>query len=217
MRVTGPLSGTRIRGIEAAFRRRGFRRLAGVDEAGRGALAGPVVAAAVILKDGRPIPGVTDSKRLRQKQRELLYRRIEEEALAVGVGVVDVPTIEVRNILQASLLAMAQAVAALRISPDGILVDGRAVPEVNVPVFPIPQGDLACPSISAASIVAKVTRDRIMTTYHERYPRYGFDRHKGYGTALHLQFIAEHGISPIHRKTFSPVRQMPLNLATPGR
>lgn len=211
------MSDRRIGGIEAAFRRKGFRRLAGVDEAGRGALAGPVVAAAVILENGRPIPGVTDSKRLRHHQREILYRRIEEEALAVGVGVVDVSTIETRNILRATLLAMAQAVAALRICPDGTLVDGRAVPDVDGPVFPIPRGDLECPSISAASIVAKVTRDRIMATYHERYPRYGFDRHKGYGTALHLQFIAEHGISPIHRKTFNPVRQMRLQLPIPGR
>ncbi|MFQ5802846.1 MAG: ribonuclease HII [Candidatus Methylomirabilales bacterium] len=207
----------RKKGIEAAIRRKGFRRLAGVDEAGRGALAGPVVAAAVILKDGRPIPGVTDSKRLSQKQRELLYGRIEEEALAVGVGVVEVPTIEVRNILKATLLAMERAVANLKVSPHGVVVDGLAVPHVNLPVFPVPQGDLKCPSISAASIVAKVTRDRIMATYHQRYPRYGFDRHKGYGTTLHLRIIAEYGISPIHRKTFSPVRQMSLPLTTPGR
>lgn len=206
-----------MKGIERAIRRKGFRRLAGVDEAGRGALAGPVVAAAVILRGGRPIPGVTDSKRLRQNQREVLSRQIEEEALAVGVGVVEVPTIEVRNILKATLLAMERAVAALPISPDVVLVDGLAVPHVNVPVFPVPRGDLACPSISAASIIAKVTRDRIMASYHQTYPTYGFDRHKGYGTALHLRFIAEHGITPIHRKTFGPVRQMPLPLATPGR
>lgn len=211
------MSGKPITGIEGAIRRRGFRRLAGVDEAGRGALAGPVVAAAVMLNGGRPIPGVTDSKRLRPRQRESLYRRIAEEALAVGVGIVDVATIEVRNILRAALLAMEQAVAALGISPDGILVDGREVPEVNIPVFPVVRGDLECPSISAASIIAKVTRDRIMATYHETYPRYGFDRHKGYGTPLHLRFIAEHGISPIHRRTFGPVRQIPLPLATPER
>jgi ribonuclease HII len=206
-----------MKGIEAAIRRKGFRRLAGVDEAGRGALAGPVVAAAVILRDGRPIPGVTDSKRLSQKRRELLYKRIAEEALAVGVGIVEVVTIEVRNILQATLLAMERAVADLRVSPHGILVDGLAVPHVNVPAFPVPGGDLECPSISAASIIAKVSRDRIMATYHQRYPIYGFDQHKGYGTALHLRFIAEHGASPIHRKTFSPLRHMSLPLATPGR
>ena len=206
-----------MKGIEAAIRRKGFRRLAGVDEAGRGALAGPVVAAAVILRGGRPIPGVTDSKRLSQKRRELLYKRIAEEALAVGVGIVEVVTIEVRNILQATLLAMERAVADLRVSPHGILVDGLAVPHVNVPAFPVPGGDLECPSISAASIVAKVSRDRIMATYHQRYPTYGFDQHKGYGTAAHLRFIAEHGASPIHRKTFSPLRHMSLPLATPGR
>jgi len=172
---------------------------------------------AAILRDGRPIPGVTDSKRLSQKRRELLYKRIAEEALAVGVGIVEVVTIEVRNILQATLLAMEQAVADLRVSPHGILVDGLAVPHVNVPAFPVPGGDLECPSISAASIVAKVSRDRIMATYHQRYPTYGFDQHKGYGTAAHLRFIAEHGASPIHRKTFSPLRQMSLPVATPGR
>lgn len=206
-----------MKGIERAIRRKGFRRLAGVDEAGRGALAGPVVAAAVILRDGRPISGVTDSKRLSHKRRESLYRRIRAEALAVGVGVVEVHTIEVRNILQATLLAMERAVANLRLPPHGILVDGLAVPHVNVPVFAIPRGDLECPSIGAASIVAKVTRDRIMATYHQRYPTYGFDRHKGYGTALHLRFIAEHGVSPIHRKTFSPLRQMSLPVTTSRR
>jgi ribonuclease HII len=211
------LSSKRKKGIEAAIRRKGFRRLAGVDEAGRGALAGPVVAAAVMLRDGRPIPGVTDSKRLHQKRRELLYQRIAEEALAFAVGVVEVGTIELRNILQATLLAMERAVGDLQVSPDGILVDGLAVPHVNVPVFPVVRGDLECPSISAASIVAKVTRDRIMATYHQRYPTYGFDQHKGYGTALHLRFIAEHGVSPIHRKTFSPLRQMSLSLTTRGR
>lgn len=206
-----------MRGIEGAIRRKGFHRLAGVDEAGRGALAGPVVAAAVILKDGRPIVGVNDSKQLSPRRRELLYRRIREEALAVGVGVVNVPTIEARNILQATLLAMARAVVDLRVSPDGILVDGLAVPDVDIPVFPMARADRECPSVSAASVVAKVTRDRIMTDYHERYPAYGFDRHKGYGTDAHLQAIAEHGVSPIHRRTFSPVRQIRLPLILVGR
>lgn len=206
-----------MRGIERAIRRKGFQRLAGVDEAGRGALAGPVVAAAVILKDGRPIVGVNDSKQLSPRRRELLYRRIREEALAVGVGVVNVPTIEARNILQATLLAMARAVMDLRVSPDGILVDGLAVPDVDIPVFPMARADRECPSVSAASVVAKVTRDRIMTDYHERYPAYGFDRHKGYGTDAHLQAIAEHGVSPIHRRTFSPVRQIRLPLIAVGR
>lgn len=206
-----------MRGIERAIRRKGFQRLAGVDEAGRGALAGPVVAAAVILKDGRPIVGVNDSKQLSPRRRELLYRRILEEALAVGVGVVNVPTIEARNILQATLLAMARAVVDLRVSPDGILVDGLAVPDVDIPVFPMARADRECPSVSAASVVAKVTRDRIMTDYHARYPAYGFDRHKGYGTDAHLQAIAEHGVSPIHRRTFSPVRQIQLPLILVGR
>ena len=206
-----------MRGIERAIRRKGFQRLAGVDEAGRGALAGPVVAAAVILRDGRPIIGVNDSKRLSRRRREVLHGRIREEALAVGVGVVNVPTIEARNILQATLLAMAQAVVDLQVSPDGILVDGLAVPDVDIPAFPVAGGDRHCPSVAAASVVAKVTRDRIMTDYHERYPVYGFDRHKGYGTEAHLQAIAAHGISPIHRRTFSPVRQIRLPLALVGR
>jgi ribonuclease HII len=206
-----------MRGIERAIRRKGFQRLAGVDEAGRGALAGPVVAAAVILKDGRPIVGVNDSKQLSPRRREFLYRRIREEALAVGVGVVNVLTIEARNILQATLLAMARAVVDLRVSPDGILVDGLAVPDVDIPAFPVARADRECPSVAAASIVAKVTRDRIMTDYHQRYPAYGFDRHKGYGTDAHLQAIAEHGVSPIHRRTFSPVRQIRLPLIPVGR
>ncbi len=206
-----------MRGIERAIRRKGFLRLAGVDEAGRGALAGPVVAAAVILRDGRRIVGVTDSKRLSPRRRERLYGQIREEVLAVGVGVVDVSTIEARNILQATLLAMERAVVDLQVSPDGVLVDGLAVPNVDVPVFPVARGDLECPSVAAASIVAKVTRDRIMADYHARYPAYGFDRHKGYGTDAHLQAIAEHGLSPIHRRTFSPVRQIRLPLVPAER
>ncbi|MEE9172560.1 MAG: ribonuclease HII [candidate division NC10 bacterium] len=206
-----------MRGIEQAIRRKGFLRLAGVDEAGRGALAGPVVAAAVILRDGRRIVGVTDSKRLSPRRRERLYGQIREEVLAVGVGVVDVSTIEARNILQATLLAMERAVVDLQVSPDGVLVDGLAVPNVDVPVFPVARGDLECPSVAAASIVAKVTRDRIMADYHARYPAYGFDRHKGYGTDAHLQAIAEHGLSPIHRRTFSPVRQIRLPLVPAER
>ncbi|MFQ5883164.1 MAG: ribonuclease HII [Candidatus Methylomirabilales bacterium] len=206
-----------MRGIEGVVRQKGFLRLAGVDEAGRGALAGPVVAAAVILRNGQPIPGVTDSKRLSPERRQLLYGRIVEEALAVGVGVVGVSTIERRNILQAALVAMERAVADLRVSPDGILVDGLTAPCLDVPVFPVPRGDLEYPSISAASIVAKVTRDRIMAAYHQRYPAYGFDQHKGYGTAAHLRAIAEHGVSPIHRKTFSPLRQISLALPTHER
>lgn len=206
-----------MRGIEGAIRRRGFHQLAGVDEAGRGALAGPVVAAAVILRDGRPIPGVTDSKRLSAERRERLYRRIVDEALAVAVGVVEVPIIELRNILQATLLAMEQAVAELGVAPDGIVVDGLSIPQVEPTVFPVPRGDLRCPSVGAASIVAKVTRDRMMRDYHQTYPVYGFDRHKGYGTARHLRAIAEHGLSPIHRRTFMPVRQIPLPLVAAGR
>jgi ribonuclease HII len=206
-----------MRGIERAIRRKGFLRLAGVDEAGRGALAGPVVAAAVILRDGRPVVGVTDSKRLRPRRRELLYWRIQEKALAVGVGIVHVPTIEVRNILQSTLLAMKRAVVDLRVAPDGVVVDGLAVPDVDIPAFPVARGDRECPSVAAASVVAKVTRDRIMVDYHERYPAYGFDRHKGYGTDAHLQAIAKHGVSPIHRRTFSPLRQIRLPLAPVGR
>lgn len=206
-----------MRRIEGVIRRKGFRRLAGVDEAGRGALAGPVVAAAVILRDGRPIVGVNDSKQLSPRRRELLYGRIREEAMAVGVGVVNVGVIESRNILQATLLAMERAVVDLKVTPDGILVDGLAVPDFRVPVFPVARGDRECPSVAAASIIAKVTRDRIMADYHERYPAYGFDRHKGYGTDAHLQAIAEHGVSPIHRKTFSPVLQIRLPLVPVGR
>jgi ribonuclease HII len=205
-----------MRGIEASVRQRGFHRLAGVDEAGRGALAGPVVAAAVILKDGLPIPGVTDSKRVPPHRRELLYTKIVTEALAVGVGIVGVPIIEARNILQATLLAMERAIIDLKVLPDAVLVDGLRTPHMDLPAFPVPRGDLRCPSIAAASIVAKVTRDRIMASYHQRYPEYGFDRHKGYGTAEHLQAIATHGASPIHRKTFAPIRQVPIFVVAVG-
>ena len=205
-----------MRGIEATIRQRGFRRLAGVDEAGRGAVAGPVVAAAVILKDGLPIPEVTDSKRVPPHRREVLYARIVAEARAVGVGIVDVPIIEARNILQATLLAMERALRDLKVPPDVVLVDGLRAPHVYLPVFPIPKGDLRCPSIAAASIVAKVTRDRIMASYHQEYPEYGFDRHKGYGTTDHLQAIANHGPSSIHRKTFAPIRQIPIFVVAVG-
>jgi ribonuclease HII len=176
-----------------------------------------VVAAAVILRDGRPIPGVTDSKLLSEERREGLYQQIVDEALAVAVGIVEVPIIELRNILQATLLAMERAVAELRVAPDGIVVDGLAVPQVEPTVFPVPRGDLQCPSVGAASIVAKVTRDRMMREYHQTYPVYGFDRHKGYGTEAHLRAIAEHGLSPIHRRTFARVRQIPLPLVAAGR
>lgn len=206
-----------MRGIEVTIRRRGFCRLAGVDEAGRGALAGPVVAAAVILKDGLPIPGVVDSKRVPPHRREDLYAKIVAEALAVGVGIIGVPIIEARNILEATLLAMERAIRDLKIPPDAVLVDGLRAPHVYLPAFPVPKGDLRCPSIAAASIVAKVTRDRIMASYHEQYPEYGFDQHKGYGTADHLQAIATHGISPIHRKTYAPIRQVPISFVTLGR
>src|SRR3989304_1681873 len=178
-------------GVGGGVRRGGGRRVRG----GRGGGA-----AAVILREGPPIPGVTDSKPRREERREGLYQQIVDEALAVAVGIVEVPIIELRNILQATLLAMERAVAELRVAPDGIVVDGLAVPQVEPTVFPVPRGDLQCPSVGAASIVAKVTRDRMMREYHQTDPVVGFRRCMGYGTEAHLRAVAEHGLSPIHRR-----------------
>ncbi len=180
--------------------------MAGVDEAGRGALAGPVVAAAVILPPGARLRGLADSKVLTAAARERLYARIRARALAVGVGSAEAATVDAANILQATLMAMAQAIGALRPSPDVVLVDGTIAPPVAIPCRTIPHGDALVPAIAAASIVAKVTRDRLMADLAGRYPAYGFDRHKGYGTADHQVALRRHGPSPIHRVSFAPVR-----------
>jgi len=186
----------------------GFRMVAGVDEAGRGPLAGPVVAAAVILNapPGEPlIEGLNDSKQLSAARREALYPLIMEKALSVGVGIVDATEIDRINILQATIVAMKQAIAGLSASPDFVLLDALTLPDFLIPQKGIIKGDASSASIAAASIVAKVTRDRMMDELHQRFPQYGFNVHKGYGTRLHLDRLREHGPSDIHRKSFRGV------------
>jgi ribonuclease HII len=179
--------------------------VAGVDEAGRGPLAGPVVAAAVILDDLKPIKGLNDSKKLSEKRREKLYDEILAKALCCSIAEASVQEIDQLNILQATLLAMRRAVDGLRLKPVKVLVDGNRLPVLDVRAEAIVQGDALVPAISAASILAKVHRDRMCAQLHAQYPQYGFDRHKGYGTAEHLKALAEHGPSPWHRISFAPV------------
>lgn len=181
--------------------------VAGVDEAGRGPLAGPVVAAAVILDDRKPIAGLTDSKKLSQKRREHLFEEILAKALCCSIAEATVQEIDSLNILQATLLAMRRAVDGLRLKPAKVLVDGNRLPVLDVRAEAIVQGDALVPAISAASILAKVHRDRLCAQLHAQYPNYGFDRHKGYGTAEHLQALLVHGPSPCHRLSFSPVKR----------
>ena len=179
--------------------------VAGVDEAGRGPLAGPVVAAAVILDDRKPIAGLNDSKKLTEKRREKLYDEILAKALCCSIAEASVQEIDSLNILQATLLAMRRAVDGLRLKPVKVLVDGNRLPVLDVRAEAIVQGDALVSAISAASILAKVHRDRLCAQWHVQYPKYGFDRHKGYCTAEHLQALAEHGPSPWHRTSFAPV------------
>ena len=179
--------------------------VAGVDEAGRGPLAGPVVAAAVILDDQRPIKGLNDSKKLSAKQREKLYDEIRAKALCCSVAQASVDEIDQLNILQATLLAMKRAVEGLRLKPAKVLVDGNRLPVLDVLAEAIVKGDATVPAISAASILAKVTRDRWCAELDAAYPQYGFAGHKGYGTAEHLAALQAHGACPEHRKTFAPV------------
>jgi ribonuclease HII len=180
--------------------------VAGVDEAGRGPLAGSVVAAAVILDDANPIKGLADSKKLSALQREKLYNEIRAKALCVGVGEASVEEIDTLNILQATMLAMQRAVAGLRLKPVLVLVDGNRIPKLDVLAEAIVQGDAKVQAISAASIIAKVTRDRQCDALHALYPKYGFATHKGYGTAQHMAALKAHGAAPVHRKSFAPVR-----------
>jgi ribonuclease HII len=179
--------------------------IAGVDEAGRGPLAGPVVAAAVILDDLAPIKGLADSKQLTPARRERLYDEIRAKALCCSIAQASVEEIDRLNILQATLLAMQRAVQGLRLKPHKVLVDGNRLPALDVLAEAIVSGDALVPAISAASIVAKVTRDRLLLELHQRHPDYGFDRHKGYGTALHMQALQTHGALAEHRRSFAPV------------
>ena len=182
---------------------RGYTVICGVDEAGRGPLAGPVCAAAVILPSDLEIEGLNDSKKLTEKKREALYDIIVEKALAYGIAFASETEIDEINILQATFLAMGRAVEQLGIQPDLVLVDGNREPELNgLPVKTIIKGDSLSANIAAASILAKVTRDRLMLELDSQYPQYGFAMHKGYGTQAHYTALREHGVSPVHRQTF---------------
>lgn len=193
--------------FEKQARTRGFVRIAGLDEAGRGPLAGPVVSAAVLLPDGCRLAGVDDSKKLSPKRRERLYDEIYTRATAVGIGIVDPVEIDRINILRAALLSMAIAVKNLDPAPDCLLVDGTFTIPSELPQIAIPKGDARSVTIGAASIVAKVTRDRLMIRYDDEYPQFGFSRHKGYPTKSHKEAIQRFGCCPIHRRTFRGVRE----------
>ncbi|MGZ8259214.1 MAG: ribonuclease HII [Caldimonas sp.] len=182
--------------------------MAGVDEVGRGPLAGPVVAAAVILAEKRPIRGLNDSKLLTADERERLDREIRKKAVCVSVASATVAEIDTLNILRAALLAMQRAVEALEQQPRIVLVDGNQRPQLSMAVRTVVGGDARVRAISAASIVAKVYRDRLCLQLHEEHPQYGFDSHKGYSTAEHLSALREHGACPHHRRSFAPVRDV---------
>lgn len=181
----------------------GYKYIAGIDEAGRGPLAGPVVAAAVILPQNCLIEGVNDSKKLSEKKREKLYDDITQNAIAWGVGIVDNNVIDEINILNATRRAMHMAIEELKVKPDYILIDAEKKVDTNgIPYLPIIKGDALSISIGAASIIAKVTRDRMMREYDKIFPMYGFEKHKGYGTKAHIEAIKENGLCMIHRKSF---------------
>jgi ribonuclease HII len=182
--------------------------ICGVDEAGRGPLFGDVVAAAVILDPDNPIAGLGDSKKLSEKVRERLYEQIYKHAISVGVGRASVEEIDKLNILQASMLAMQRAVENLSLMPDLALIDGNRCPSLTCASEAIIKGDAKEITIGAASIVAKVTRDREMLEWHKQYPCYGLDRHKGYPTQTHIKALEEYGVSPQHRRSFAPVRRL---------
>ena len=190
---------------EQRFESQGYKAIAGVDEAGRGPLAGPVVSAAVILRERKFRNRIDDSKVLSESQREKAYQEIRAKAW-VAVGIVGEKVIDEINILEATLLSMRRAVAFLSPHPDCVLVDGNMSLNLNIPHESIVRGDAQCLSIACASIIAKVTRDRIMSIYHRKYPEYGFSRHKGYGTKSHFEALKRIGPSPIHRMSFAPLK-----------
>jgi ribonuclease HII len=197
---------------EMALLSQGYSFIAGLDEAGRGCLAGPVVAAAVILPlDGEIstlLDGVRDSKQMTALARERFFAVIHQHALAVGVGLGSVELIDRRNILQATKLAMKDALTQLALPPQALLLDALYLRDIPLPQRSLIKGDARCLSIAAASVIAKVTRDHLMLQLHQAYPAYGFDRHKGYGTAAHLAALQTHGATPHHRQSFAPVRSL---------
>ena len=188
--------------IENEYREKGFNIICGVDEAGRGPLAGPVYAAAVILPSDCVIEGLNDSKKLTEKKREALFDEIKEKALAYGIASADEKEIDEINILNATFLAMKRAIASLSVRPDLALIDGNQKPHTDIEEVTVIKGDAKSMSIAAASVLAKVSRDRFMLEMAEKYPQYEFARHKGYGTKLHYEKIAQYGVCDIHRLTF---------------
>lgn len=195
---------TELKKIENEIYKTGVRTICGIDEAGRGPLAGPVVVAAVIMPKDSFIEGVNDSKKVSEKKREALYEQITDEAIAWGVGIIDQKEIDEINILNATKKGLTTAIKELKVKPDRIIVDALdKIDTLGIPYTPIIKGDAKCYSIAAASIIAKVTRDRIMRQWDEIYPMYGFEKHKGYGTAMHMQAIREYGLCPLHRRSFT--------------
>jgi ribonuclease HII len=190
---------------ELEARKAGIKLIAGIDESGRGPLAGPVVAAAVILDIDANIEGINDSKLLSSKQREKLFSKIHQNALSIGLSIVEPETIDRINILQATRLAMTKAVTNLTLKPGLLLIDGPITLDLNIRQIPIIKGDKLSVSISAASIIAKVTRDDIMKSFHKMYPEYGFYKNKGYGTKEHITALKKHGSCQIHRKSFAGI------------
>ena len=188
--------------IEHRLYDKGYINIAGIDEAGRGPLCGPVVAAAVISPKDKKIEGVNDSKKLTEKKREKLYDDIMNEAVAVGVGISEVDVIEKVNILNATKIAMKKAIENLKVKPDYCLIDGNQMIDIVIDAETVVSGDAKSESIAAASIIAKVTRDRMLIDYDKLYPEYGFAKHKGYGTKAHIEAIKKYGLTPIHRPSF---------------
>ena len=192
-----------LKEIENQMHKEGTKYICGIDEAGRGPLAGPVVVAAVIMPKDSMIEGVNDSKKVSEKKREALYDQILNEAIAYGIGIIDQKEIDEINILNATKKGLTTAVKELKVRPDRIIVDALdKIDTDGIPYTPIIKGDAKCYSIAAASIIAKVTRDRIMREWDEIYPQYGFEKHKGYGTKAHIEAIKEYGPTPLHRKSF---------------
>lgn len=194
---------TNLKQIEEEMHNQGINYICGIDEAGRGPLAGPVVVAAAIMPRDSMIEGVNDSKKVSEKKREALYELITNEAIAWGVGIIDQKEIDRINILNATKEGLTTAVKSLQVKPDRIIVDAlNGIDTLGIPYTSIIKGDAKCYSIAAASIIAKVTRDRIMRQWDEIYPMYGFEKHKGYGTAAHIAAIKEYGLCPLHRLSF---------------
>lgn len=197
----------KLNAYEDEARQQGYFNVAGLDEAGRGPLAGPVVAAACIIPAGVLIAGVNDSKLLSTEERAELFQIItQDERIVYGIGIIDSETIDKINIFQATISAMLMAVSQLTVVPHVLLVDGMKLPHPTIPSQKIIDGDAKSQSIAAASIIAKETRDRLMKDFHRQWPMYGFEHNKGYGTEMHLDALQEHGICPIHRKSYEPVR-----------